>query len=224
MSLSTTTRASGRHARVNLLPPEVEQRTRQRRARAGMGAVVLLSAAAVGAGYYAAVADARAAQRALADSQARQRTLQGEEAKYAEVPATYAAVDRAEAQLAAAMGPEIRWSYYLRDLGLTTPDNVWFTNMTAAMDVPGATAAPAQEGAAVPGAIGSVSFTGRALAQVDVAAWLEALAKQRGYTNPYFSESTKHDEQGQEYVEFRSSVAVTDQARSQRFTKGAGRP
>ena len=40
----------------------------------------------------------------------------------------------------------------------------------------------------VPG-VGAVTFDGQAMKHNDVAAWLDSLAKQKGYTQPYFTES-----------------------------------
>ncbi|MGE5763911.1 MAG: hypothetical protein ACM3ZF_08600 [Mycobacterium leprae] len=55
-----------------------------------------------------------------------------------------------------------------------------------------------------------------------MATWLEALAKQRGYTNPSFSTSTERYIDASKVVDFTSTVTVTDKALSGRYTKPAG--
>ena len=56
----------------------------------------------------------------------------------------------------------------------------------------------------------------------DVAAWLESLAKEKGYTNPYFSSSTKAAIGSRPVVNFTSTVTVTKDAYSGRYSKPAG--
>ena len=99
----------------------------------------------------------------------------------------YAQVEAAEAQLAQAMGQEVRWSYFLNDLSLGMPGKVWLTSMTVTQNVdsrgcgcgPGAT----RRHSSTPG-IGTVTFEGKGYKHNDVAAWLDALAKQKGLTQP----------------------------------------
>ena len=56
-----------------------------------------------------------------------------------------------------------------------------------------------------------------------MAAWLNSLAKQKGYTQPYFSDSTV-DPLGtnDQAVKFTSQVTVTEDALSKRYTEKAG--
>ena len=88
------------------------------------------------------------------------------------------------------MGQEIRWSFLLNDLSLKVPDRVWLTSMTVTTTEASAAAAPT-DGQYLSTGIGSVDFVGRAYSHRDVAAWLNSLAKQKGYTQPYFSDSTE---------------------------------
>jgi Tfp pilus assembly protein PilN len=117
------------------------------------------------------------------------------------------------------MGQEVRWSYFLNDLSLTIPRHVWLNTMTvssnaATVPTPGTYAAPG---------IGTVIFEGQAYSHNDVAAWLESLAKQKGYTQPYFSDSTVQPIGSNSHaVKFSSQVIVTEDALSGRYIAKAG--
>jgi Tfp pilus assembly protein PilN len=129
--------------------------------------------------------------------------LQAENAKYAEVTAVYAAAAAAEAMLTQAMGEEIRYSQFLNDLSLTVPEKVWLKNVTFTQ-----VATPPALGATEPG-LGTVTFTGVSYSHNDVAVWLESLAKQQGYKDPYFSASTEVLIGKRKAVDFSSTVALT---------------
>jgi Tfp pilus assembly protein PilN len=206
---------------VNLLPPEIAEGRRFRRLQVGLGAVVVVAAGVVVALYSAAAAQVGEAEAELAESRAQNATLQAKAAEYAHVPQTYAEVDAAQTQLEQAMGREVRWSYYLNDLSLTIPEHVWLTSMTvtsvdpAPLD-PAAGAAPA---AAVAGPVAQVAFAGKAYAHDDVATWLDTVAEQYGYEDPYFSVSQLTLDEDLRYVEFDSSVTVNADALSGRWLK-----
>jgi Tfp pilus assembly protein PilN len=141
------------------------------------------------------------------------------------VPLVYAQVDAAEAQLSQAMGKEIRWSFFLNDLSLKTPNKVWLTEMTVTQVDPSqsvAAAATTAGGTYLTPGIGSVQFRGHASAHNDVAAWLDALAKQKGYAQPYFTNSTKEKIGDTPAVSFDSKVSITEDALSKRYTQKAG--
>jgi hypothetical protein len=55
-----------------------------------------------------------------------------------------------------------------------------------------------------------------------VAAWLDALAKQKGLTQPYFTTSTKEPIGDEAAVTFSSQATLTEDALSQRFAQKAG--
>ena len=76
-------------------------------------------------------------------------------------------------------------------------------------------------GATEPG-VGTVTFTGVGFSHDDVAVWLESLAKQKGYTNPYFTNSTKALIGTRSTVNFSSTVTMTSAALSGRYTTPAG--
>ena len=83
------------------------------------------------------------------------------------------------------------------------------------------TPAPAALGSTVPG-IGTVTFTGVGFKHDDVAVWLDSLAKQKGYVNPYFTSSTKALLGNRSTVNFTSTVTMTADALSGRYTTPQG--
>ncbi|MGN6243388.1 MAG: PilN domain-containing protein [Motilibacteraceae bacterium] len=225
--MSTSTLTPARTAalpRVNLLPPEIAEAARLRKVKAGLGAVVVGAVAVVGLLYVQATGAVNDAQDQLTAAQARTSQINAETAKYSDVPRVYAQVAAAQAQLEQAMGQEVRWSYYLNDLSLTIPPHVWLTQLQVTTTDAAAAANPAagaQASLTTPG-IGSVKFSGVAYAHNDVAAWLDALAKQKGYADAYFSKSEEDDTLSRPTVKFDSTVTVTSVALSGRYTQNAG--
>ena len=202
--------------KVNLLPPEIAEKARLRRIQLGLGAGVLASVGLVSALYVTAVGNVDDAQAELTQVTAAGDALQAESAKYADVQAVYARAEAAQVMLTKAMGEEVRYSRFLNDLSLTIPDNVWLTNVTFAQ-----APVPPGVGATEPG-VGTVTFTGVGFDHDDVAVWLESLAKQKGYTDPYFTSSTKALIGKRETVSFTSTVTMTPAALSGRYTSPIG--
>jgi hypothetical protein len=97
---------------------------------------------------------------------------------------------------------------------------VWLTNMTVTENVDDSnqvstSASSGSSGSGdstSPGGIGSITFAGTAYHHDDVASWLESLAKERGYADPYFSNSTKSKIGDKDAVNFSSTVNLTKDA------------
>jgi Tfp pilus assembly protein PilN len=180
----------------------------------------------VGALVLAAAGQVSDAQDSLDTAKARGTALQAETNKYADVPAVYAAVDAKEAQLSLAMGKEVRWSYFLNDLSLITPGKVWLETLTVTENVdPAPLTAAAPVAGTTPTAaagIGTIAVSGRGFQHNDVAAWLRALAGQKGLSNPYFTLSEQDTFGVDEPIRFDSQAALTDEALSHRYTDKAG--
>jgi Tfp pilus assembly protein PilN len=224
MSTLTTTRI-GTLPRVNLLPPEIGQARRFRHVQFGLGAGILGSLGVVAAVFIMASGQVGAAQDDLDASNAQTTKLDAQTAEYAQVPLVYSQVEAARAQLELAMGKEVRWSFYLNDLSLKTPHDVWLTTMTVLASDPTAAAAPTapgQQTSYIQPGVASVSFEGYAMKHNDVANWLDSLAKQKGYDQPYFTDSSKEMIGDTAVVKFKSQVSVTDDALSKRYIKKAG--
>jgi len=204
-------------ARVNLLPPEIAEAQRARKVQAGLAAAVVGAVAVVGVLYVAQAAKLKDAEADLVTAQQRGVALQRERAQLQSVADTYALVAAKEALLRTALAQDVAWSGYLNDLMLTIPDNVWLTSLSA---VVGAGAAAAVPGS--PPAIGGLTFTGVAFDHDDVATWLEVLARQRGFSNPYFQSSSKGQVGTRDLYTFASTVTLTEAALSDRVQRLLG--
>lgn len=207
--------------RVNLLPPEIGERVRFRRIQYGLGLGVLGALGVVVLLVAVASGNVDSANQDLDASNTTAADLKQQTDSYAGVNAVYAKAATAKAQLTQAMGQEVRYSQLLNDMSLSVPENVWVTNITFAQTDGTAPAAAATAVAGDPG-IGTVAFNGTAFSHDDVAVWLDALAKQKGYANPYFSSSTEKLIGTKKAVEFDSTVTLTPAALSGRFTAPAG--
>lgn len=210
--------------RVNLLPPEIAEHRRFRRIQAGLAGSLVGAVAVVAALYVGAHGGVSSAQSELDTARAEQTGLQQQVAALGDVSATYGSVAAARAALATAMGDEVQWSRYLNDLSLRIPDNVWLTNMSVAPagSTPAATTATTAAASGAPAAVATITFTGVAFSHDDVAVWLESLARQKGYANAYFTSSTEAKIGPRTVVNFASTVTVTADALSKRYTTTTG--
>lgn len=203
---------------VNLMPAEIAEAARFRRFQLAMGAAVVAAVAIVGALYVHDKSAVSGAQAQLTQAQQDHAAAQSELSALHSVSDVYAQVAAKQAMVAQAMGDEVDWSTYLSDLSLRIPDNVWLLNMAIAQS----TSATVPQPGTTPAAIGTITFSGVAFSHDDVATWLDMLAKEKGFANAYFSNSTKALIGKKSVVNFTSSVDVTDVAKSGRFTKPAG--
>jgi Tfp pilus assembly protein PilN len=211
--------------RVNLMPPEIADAERFRRLQLAMGGAVLLSAVVVGGLYMHAKSGISSAQQQVTTAQTQNAALQTKLSSLATVKATFAEVQTKQQLLQQAMGQEIRWSYVLNDLSLRVPSNVWLTAMQASETTVG-TGASSAVASGVPGApasnIGTISFSGVGFQHDDVAAWLDSLAKERGFTQPTFSNSTETAIGSRGVVDFTTSAVIDAKALSNRYVQKAG--
>jgi Tfp pilus assembly protein PilN len=208
--------------RVNLMPPEIAEAARFRRFQLAMGGAVVGAFVVVAALYMSAHGGVASAQNQLDAAKQQNIALQAQRNQLQSVQDVYSQVSAKQAMLTTAMGDEIRWSTYLNDLSLRIPDHVWLTNITATQTTAGTLPTTTTPGATTSTAIGNVVFTGVAFSHDDVATWLEALAKEKGYANPYFTNSTESTIGPRTVEDFTSSVDLSDTAKSGRFTKPAG--
>lgn len=220
---STSTQAAVA-PRVNLLPPEIAEQAKVRRAQLAMVGTGLAAVAVVGVMYMNASAKVSEAEQRKADATAMQAKLKSDVAKLQVVRDTYDQVDAAKQTLATAMGYEILWSSYLNDLTLTIPENVWLTNYSVKMNEAkkAGTGGSSADGPVLDPGLGTVTVTGVAFTHDDVAAWLESLAKQKGYSHPYFTESTEFKIGDRVVVKFTSTTYITEKALSNRYTTKKG--
>jgi Tfp pilus assembly protein PilN len=220
----TRTQAKARSLpRVNLLPPEIVEQRRFRRVQAGLAGALVAALALVGGLYVLATADRARQAEQLRAVQAETAVLQARQAEYAEVPQVFARVAAAEAQLTQAMGQEVRWSFFLDDLSRSVPDDLWMTKMIMLQTVDAAEpSVPSVNPASLPG-VGTVTFEGTAFEHVDVSAWLDMLARQSGYADPFVTKSEEDIIGDDEVVNFVTSVTVTAEALEGRYPQRAVR-
>jgi Tfp pilus assembly protein PilN len=214
---STTTAVA---PKVNLLPPEIAEKARLRKAQLAMAGTGLAAVAVVGLLYTQQTAKVSEARAAKDEAVATNVDLQTELHKLDNVQQTRVKVDAAKATLASAMAQEVTWSTYLHDMTLTIPEEVWLTSFNAQVNppvtTPGATAPVLDPG------IGVVTINGVAFSHDDVAAWLESLAKEKGYANPYFTQAVEGEINKRTVVNFTSTVNLTPAALSGRYTNPKG--
>jgi Tfp pilus assembly protein PilN len=209
---------------VNLLPAEIAEAARFRRMQFAMGAAVLGAVVVVGALYVHDHSNVSGAQSQLDTAKAQYATAQSQLSSLSSVSAVYQQVAAKQAMVQQAMGQEVDWSNYMSDLSLRIPDNVWLNNVAATESSTGLSGAPSSlaTGNLTPTGIGQITFSGTAFSHDDVATWLDVLSKEKGFADAYFSNSTKAAIGPKSVVNFSSSVVMTDDAKSGRFTKPAG--
>jgi Tfp pilus assembly protein PilN len=223
--------------RVNLIPDKIAEEAKVRSAKLLAVGGVAVSAAIIGALLFMANADVSSAQDQLDAAQAQSATLHAQAAQYASVPLVYAQVTLSQQQLAQSMGGEVRWSYLLNDVALTIPKGVALTTLTGSIN--GATAPLTGTAAPAPAAgssttsvlgkpgIGNITFAAQATSYNNVALWLDSLAKQSIYVDPYVTSATQAtanagDPKAPDLVTFSSTVTITNKALSHRFDGTAG--
>jgi Tfp pilus assembly protein PilN len=222
-SVETVTSLTTGHAlpRVNLLPPEVHQARKLRKLQVGLGAGVAIVAVILGGLYVMESKDASTAADQLTAVQAQTTTLNAQKAQYADVPRTLGQIEAAEDARQSAMGNDVAWYRYLNDLTYITPKNVWLDGLTVSF-APSSSASTAAAGSVTTPGVASVTFTGHGAKHNDVAAWLDSIAKEKGWTDAYFTNSKINSISSHKTVDFASSVTVTAKALSHRYDRKAG--
>ncbi len=118
------------------------------------------------------------------------------------------------------MSQDVEWYRYLNDLSYITPKNAWLSQLSVAFSV------------GCDHEFHRRACTGRdrdrhgqrlrAASHVDVASWLDAVAKEHGWNNAYFSNSAVTVINNTTAVKFTSSINVTAAALSHRYDRKAG--
>lgn len=209
--------------RVNLLPPEIRAARNFRKVQAGLVAAVMASVAVAGAGFVAARSSVGGAQAQLSAAQSETAALQRKTATYAGMTATYQRAAAARTLLTTAMGQEVLTSRMLSDLPSLLPEGVWlsgvtFTQAGSSTSVTSASS-PGARTAASGAAVGTISFTGAASSHPQVAAWLDALAKEKGFGSPQLTNSTEVLLGGTKVVNWTVTVTLSSDVLSGRYTK-----
>jgi Tfp pilus assembly protein PilN len=201
--------------RVNLLPPEIVEGRRLHRTKGVLAASLVAVIAALGGVYALQLQSSHRAQGDLDEAQTRGVHLKAQQQKYADVPATIAAIDAAETARAAAMANDVEWYRTLTNFAVTLPSNVWFNQVQLQLN-PTTGAVPQGPG------IGQITVTGQALDHPDVATWLDVLGRQPGLSDAYFSSSNKTAVGNKSVVTFTSTATITDESLSHRYDRKQG--
>ncbi len=203
----------------DLIPPAILLRRQVRKSkRMVLFALLGVMALLVGLFFIGRVQLASATAE-LGTAQQRLRDAEAEKAKYAEVPAVYAAVDAARAELAQAMGNEVQVARLVANLAAIMPSGVSLTQVSMVIgeeaDQSGTTAKATDEDV-VP-LVGTVTFSGEAATFNDVSVWIETLRNNPDYQNVILTDVSRDDTNGV-YL-FSNTAELTDQALSGRYVE-----
>jgi Tfp pilus assembly protein PilN len=199
---------------VNLLPAEVKQRQRTRRAT---GLIVSGAVAVVALLFLLFVMQSARLGKAEDELTAQQQVNTGLQAqiddlqKYADLKAQ---VSDRQALVAEALQDEVLWSGALRDVSMVIPSNMWLISMSGTVSVQTGEAPTTSSAVATSdsGLIGSIQFSGSAFSQPTIAEWLKRLNKVDGWVNPWISQSAKGATANETTYQFTGSVDLTSGA------------
>jgi Tfp pilus assembly protein PilN len=180
---------------VNLLPTEVREGQKSRRA---LAAVILAVGAAVFLLlfiYTLQTARLANANHKLAAQQALNQGLQTQIDSLQQFAQLKAEVALRQTLTQQALTNQVRWSGVLRDISMVIPNQMWLTSMNA-------TVSDALQGgaAATPGAppvvgaqtlVGTIQFQGVASDNPTIALWLSRLVRVNGWENSWLSSAQK---------------------------------
>jgi Tfp pilus assembly protein PilN len=218
---------------VNLLPTDVKERQLTRRLTAAVilavGAVVALLLVV----YVLQAAKLSDANRKLQAQQATNAELTSQNAALQEFADLKDQVASREALTATALDGEVLWSGVLRDVSMVIPDKVFLTGMVGTLTAPVATTPAAPPAPTTPGAtpnpgettpapvapvetgpalIGTIQFQGNAEDHPSVAQWLTRLEQVTGWANPWISNATEIDLNGDQSIQWSGSLDLTSEA------------
>jgi hypothetical protein len=203
-------------ARVNLLPIEIIETRRFGHTQRWLGAAVLTTIILGGCGVFLAQRSVDEANDEQIASEAKVLTLQREKTRYADVPKVIAQVDAAVAARSQAMGTDVLWYRYLREIDDATPAGVTLKSLSMGI----AAASGGTEGGDPLSKAGPGTFAVEATAKKygQVANWLEAVDKITGLASASLGEASKNEDT----INFSSRAVITVDALSGRYDKKAG--
>ncbi len=168
--------------RVNLLPPEVAQAAKARSLHRGLSLLVVAVMVLIGAGYGLASVQASSAQQGL--DAANQRTVQllAQQKKYIEVRKINSDLALTTAARQVGSSTEINWQSYLESIQSSLPSGTTIVTFNASTGSP--LVEFAQPTVPLQGErIAELSFDATTHSLPDVPAWLNALAKLKGFVD-----------------------------------------
>ena len=180
---------------VNLLPTEVREGQKSRRA---LAAVILAVGAAVFLLlfiYTLQTARLANANHKLADQQAKNQGLQTQIDSLQQFAQLKAEVALRQTLTLQALQNQVRWSGVLRDISMVIPNQMWLTGMNAQVSET---------------LVGTIQFQGMAADNPTIALWLSRLVRVTGWENSWLSSAQKVTQDpnnpGASKVQFQTSV------------------
>jgi len=220
----STTNGLGVFPRANLIPDQIAAEAKVRTAKVVLGVAAGACVLLVGGLYLMATNQVNGAQDQLDAAHAQSALLASQAAKYADVPRVRADLASAQAQQAAALAGEVRWSTVLKNLGLTIPPGVSLVSLNGTVAADASSAATPGAGGSTsvlgnPG-IGSLQYVGEAQDDAHVASFLESVSKNTGVIDPFATQSTASSSQGSTgpaFVNFTATATINSKALSHRY-------
>ena len=202
---------------VDLLPPEIEMRRKENRAKRLIVFVVVVFMALLGGGWYFAYSVRTSAEADLAVEQDKTSAKQEELAKYDYIPVVRAALDNAVNARALAGSTDVNWATQLNSLLTSTPTDVGLTTLAVSAATPSGPflrdGTPFQQTD-----LGQLFFSGEAASEAEAAAFQDAIDALPAFQNTYITSITFGAAADGEvpYWNFTGSTRITSNALSGR--------
>jgi len=169
---------------VDLLPPEIEMRRKEKRAQRLIVVVVVLFFVLLAGAWYYTYSVRVSAESDLAAEQVKTAAKQEELATYDYIPVVRAALDNAVNARALAGSVDITWATQLNSLLKATPSDISLTSLAVTAATPSNPFI--QAGNAFQQAdIGQLSFSGEAASELEVAAFQDAIDSLPAFRDTY---------------------------------------
>lgn len=126
----------GAAPRIDLMPPEVRQRQKDKSTRGVLTIMVIVAAGAVAVFYLSALLAAGVANTQLQAAQSRTNDLLTEQQIYAEVPAIKGAIATGAEAEQLAVSTQIDWQTTMSQIGATLPSGTSLKSVTATSTTP----------------------------------------------------------------------------------------
>ncbi len=171
---------------VDLLPPEIEMRRKENRAKRLIVFAVFVFMALLGGAWYSVYSIRTSAESDLAVEQDKTVAKQEELATYDYVPLVKAALDNAVSARALAGSTDVEWATQLNSLLTSTPPGISLTSLAVSAATPSQPwmrdGTPFEQKD-----LGQVFFSGEAASEVEVAAFQDALDALPAFQNTYIT-------------------------------------
>ncbi len=174
---------------VDLLPPEIEMRRKQNRAKRLIVSAVAVFLVLLGGAWFYTISLRTSAESNLAAEQDKTASKQDELKTYDYIPLVQAALDSAVAARAQAGSTDVTWATQLNSLLTAAPTNIALTSLSVSASTPSnpfsLDGTPFQQPD-----VGQMFFVGDAASAAEVAAFQDAMDALPAFQNTYISSVT----------------------------------